>query len=356
MRDPCHNPIRRRGFTLIEMVLSASITAVLMGAIGSVFVIASRALPGKADAAESAASAAQVLDRLAMDIADAIEMSGGGANSITLTVPDRDGDLRNDVLNYAWSGRVGDPLTLVFNGGAPVTVASNVRSFLLGYDVVTWTDPHPSKTTKGAEALLLSQSAAPKTSPVDSGNWSGQVIHPSLPSNTWSWTPSKARVMLRTDGGADVGATVGVRLYAADSTDRPTGVMIDEAQILETSLTATPQWYSFTFPKAQPIANGAAVCLVVVGVSGSHPGKVSYDDHDPPVGSAMLDSSNSGSTWKVITNNSLTFELYGFGEGLVAASAGAIHTERVRMTLQLGTGTSTIARASAALRNLPEVK
>ena len=125
------------GMTLVEMVASLAIVSVIIIACGSAIVVAVRtfelsATAGEAPGPDSAAS------RIAADLQTAMAFSERTATAVAFTVPDRDGDGLPESIRYAWSGTPGDPITVEYNGAAPVVLVSNVTSFDLSYLLRTY--------------------------------------------------------------------------------------------------------------------------------------------------------------------------------------------------------------------------
>ena len=80
----------RRGFTLVELVVSVSIISVLVGAMGSVILIAGRTV--ELSAATGNSAPVDVVARISADLQIALSISERTATAVTLIVPDRDGD------------------------------------------------------------------------------------------------------------------------------------------------------------------------------------------------------------------------------------------------------------------------
>src|SRR5262249_55248128 len=125
----------RGGFTLIEMVLSLAIIAILLLGMQSAILLAARATPDSSNSPlSSAIVAGRAVDRLSADLTFANSVTSAGTTSITFTVPDRTGDNSPETITYSWSGVSGDPLLRKINSGTASTVATNVTEFQLAYD------------------------------------------------------------------------------------------------------------------------------------------------------------------------------------------------------------------------------
>lgn len=134
--------VRARGLTLVELVISMGMMGVLLIAITSSLLIASKALP--ANAGTDASDSTRALSRLAHELSLATSVVELTPTAITFTLADRGhGAVGPESVRYAWSGVTGDPLTRSYNGGAAQTVADGVNSFVLTptYDAGDLVDP-----------------------------------------------------------------------------------------------------------------------------------------------------------------------------------------------------------------------
>lgn len=124
---------RKRGFTLVEAVLSVAITAMIGLSLTGVMVLAQKALAGGAAEADQAHKADRALQMILTDINLATSMPERTATAITVVVPDRDGSGQPETIRYAWAGTAGAPLTRQLNGGDVVTLAENVHNLNFNY-------------------------------------------------------------------------------------------------------------------------------------------------------------------------------------------------------------------------------
>ena len=129
----------RRGMTLVELVVAGAAAAVLMLGLMSCFLIAGRALDEDRLAPARQIKTAHNLDPILADLRDAIGFSERTANALTFQVPDRDGDTEPETIRYSWSGTVGDPLMMEYNGSGPVALVADVKQFDLTYTSRTMT-------------------------------------------------------------------------------------------------------------------------------------------------------------------------------------------------------------------------
>lgn len=116
--------MKRRGFTLIELVVSLSVVGILVTAIGSTIVVATRSLPTSGGYAETQASVGRTLMVLGEDVRLATSASVSNARDLTLTVPDRTGDDNEETIVYSWSATGGAPFVRTFNGESHDVIGS----------------------------------------------------------------------------------------------------------------------------------------------------------------------------------------------------------------------------------------
>ena len=125
----------RRAFTLAELTASMGIMVILMGAMTSTILVASRAIPDVEDPKVKRLAAMDVVDQMAGELFYATSITEETETAVTFTVADRGhGAAGPETIRYGWSGTPGDPLTRQYNGGTVVTVCEDVQLFRLSYD------------------------------------------------------------------------------------------------------------------------------------------------------------------------------------------------------------------------------
>lgn len=93
----------RGGFTLIETVVAAGVSAVLMLALGSTVMIAARAVPTGGESFITGAETERGIALLHAELEAAIDFYTDSAG-MYLTAADRDGDGVDEFIVYTWSG------------------------------------------------------------------------------------------------------------------------------------------------------------------------------------------------------------------------------------------------------------
>lgn len=150
------------GHTLLEMVMAMSAATILMGGLCSAVVVSSLAFRPEKTAVYAKNNSATAESDLLVDLRLATGFTERTPTATTFFVPDRDGDGRQESLRYAWSGSYGAPLTLSYNGSAPIVVASDVRNFALNYVTKPLLGTVlPAEQTGSSIAMLVNDSSSP---------------------------------------------------------------------------------------------------------------------------------------------------------------------------------------------------
>lgn len=123
--------MRRRAFTLIELVSSLFISSVVIVAMASSIGLMTRSLPDASNPTQVGIFVQRALDLIATDARFAIELTIVDDGEINILIPDRDGDSAPDLIVYRWGGSAGDPLTREHKslGEAPVLTAADEVHF-----------------------------------------------------------------------------------------------------------------------------------------------------------------------------------------------------------------------------------
>ena len=123
----------RSGYTLMEMVVASATSAVLIGGMASSLYIASQSLDVDQGSVGQKRQAQQVLAMISRDLQSAVGLTHLSSTSVTMTVPDRDGDAVPETIRYYWSGTPNESLFQEYNNGTAVAIAENVQAFSLAW-------------------------------------------------------------------------------------------------------------------------------------------------------------------------------------------------------------------------------
>lgn len=326
------------GFTLLEMVMSLSVLAIAFAAVGSVFVLASHVMPTPDNAEGATLNQSAALSRLIEDLQVARYITEDSATAVTMVVDDRTGDGLPDRLRYAWSGNIGDPLTLSINGSAPADVVENLSAFNLAYTTEERVDSIPS-TTRTSEEVLLHQcttaSSASERILNTSAQGIGQIIQPTLPDEATAYTVTRIRIRAKKKN-PDNGVT-DVRLYAVAS-GLPTGTTIAEQTMNESDLAASFEWVDIAFENTPQRPAGESTAIALEWNSGSNSAAIEFDSSRPQ---GLITRDSNGDPWVNDGDKSLLIEAYGT---TITTTPGVALTRQVRaaaqVTLQVGSATA----------------
>jgi type II secretory pathway pseudopilin PulG len=295
----------RPAFSLVELVVCMVIATVLLAAIGSTIVLASRAIPSANNPTACTIEASMALDQLVAELEAAVCITEHSQTAIAFTVADRSGDGLAERIRYAWSGTPGDPLTRQYNGGTAAAFIAKVEQFSLAPEIQSITEAYPGAGVEDTfDSLLVSTVSGTGLgdSDVTSTNWLGQYFPMSLPANTMGWRPTRIRFIARKNSSS--GATK-VQLRPADASFKPTGAVLQE---LTMDASILPPWYvwvegSFTLDRRR---SADPVCLVFKYFSGNKPATLLSSD-----GAGLLASADSGATWTYSSSKFIQCQLYG---------------------------------------------
>lgn len=344
------------GFTLAELLVSIAVTMVIAVGIGSSMLMASRAMPDADNPADAALAAGQAAEQLAAEIQYAISINSRSTTMIEFTVADRNDDEIDETIRYEWSGTSGEPLTRQYNGGSVVTLMEDVHQFDLSYDLQTISEEIPQGNESG-EILLKSFSGNEDFHdyPIKDTEWYGQCFLPSLPGDTVSWKVTRIRFIAKTDGDTD--GVCKIQLQLPTPGDLPSGVVLEEKTLLESTLTWFYTTQEFTFSSVSGLSPQEGLCLVFKWISNGMACKIWGQDKDIYGSNIRLSKSNNqGASWSTLYNESLLFRIYGTvttsGDPLVE---NTYYLKSVAITLRTGSDEQSTMYTAAKMLNKPEV-
>lgn len=114
----------RRGFTLIELVLSSAVLAMIGAALSSVMLMAARAAPTASGSSGTAAETSSVLAMFAIEVGSASRIIALEPEYVAFTSGDADGDGADEEFMYGYASGTGELIRSV--NGAAATVMSGV--------------------------------------------------------------------------------------------------------------------------------------------------------------------------------------------------------------------------------------
>lgn len=301
----------RRGFTLVELVVSMAIAVVLMGGMMSALVIAGRANGSGSESQAHVREARESADQLLAELNHALAFTEQGSNSLAFLVPDRDGDGSAEVIRYAWSGVSGAALTREYNGGGAVAFANSIDRFDLTYLPRLF----PAVAEESYTAILIeyggSQGGSYKDCDIDQNKWCAQYFKPAMPTNTVSWSVNRVRVTLKQES-----LDRQLRIQIRPPTPRliPTDQVLQEVAVSTSSLPLTYLNLEYEFSEPAVLDPSMGACLVITQVSNTVGARVRYLENgvSMPQNTHWTTTSDAGLSWTIPTaNQDMLFAAYG---------------------------------------------
>ncbi len=336
-----HAPTRRaRAHSLIELVMSLTIISLIASAVGSAVIVAAKANPSKTSPQATLMDDSRALAIIAEDLSVAKYITAGTDKSVTLIVADRTGDAIPDRLQYAWSGTVGDPLTVQLNSQSPTVVVASAQSFGLAYETQVVTKQVPAPLTYEAESVIASfeLTAGSANADVSSTNAYGQVMTPALSAAAVGFLPTRVEFYARSSAPSD-GASL-VELRDAENS-KPGATRYANATLSESALSSSFAWSNVALlPEMSYVPAGQPITLTVKQSSGNN--TVARLSSNLSVPAGLLSSSNGGSSWSNSLLNSLLYRLY--GQQIKAASSAIEYTRYKCMAIRVSLQSSGDAR------------
>ena len=345
----------RRGFTLVELVVSLALGTMLMAALGSAVVLASRALPDRSSDVLSTMDAARALAAVAEELGTATELTRREAAAVTAVLP-ADATATTGaaprVVSYAWSSD-GGSLRRTSSAGGAGDVLADVRRFAVEVQSApvakTWSVAG-STAPEQLHAAYTTYSSIEFRS-VDENKLSAQLVTPAWNSDWATWSVTKVRLRLLRQGSQNL--RVQVRLAA--SSGRPTSTVLAEAELTPWQLPAVlADWVDIPI-SVTGIAYGQKVCVVLRGDSSSgHAAAVEIVNSGAK---GLSTSGNGGSSWvwaeDGVNDSSMRYEVFGtYTLKPAVVTLTRPQATAVRLGVQAG-GARAMQWATAPLLNRP---
>ena len=347
----------RRGFTLLELVVSVAVASVLVVGLSASVVLAMRAGDSSIGPFSSSHSGAQAVLELTRDLQDATSVNDSSCTETAaeFTVPDRTGDGIDETIRYSWSGTSGDPLLRIMNGGTAEVVAANITSLELAH--LTRTVTSPAVRTESAETLLIDQNSSNTGLAlwhgVTSTAWVGETITPTLPADAVDWRITKAQLTLGQSSAAD--GAVKVQLRTITTSLVPTSVVLDEVAVDESSMTAGWKDIVWTNASELPLAGVAVVVAYKTGSGTVATVRKGYTSLLSP-NTRLVSSSNGGTSFGSNATEDLWLKVWGtYTTMSVPQGASSSYRTGVDISLQVGSDSRSRIRTAVHLPNEPEV-
>ncbi|MBS0197534.1 MAG: prepilin-type N-terminal cleavage/methylation domain-containing protein [Planctomycetes bacterium] len=300
--------LHRRGFTLVEMVISMAILAIVLIGGQSAVMMATATARRTARDASAATSTAVAEAMLSADLADATSVTTATGTQITVAVPDRTGDGVSDTVTYSWSGAAGAPIVRTVNGTA-TNVMAGVQGFQIAY--VTGTGRSAAAASQSAEMLVATNVNSNSTADVtlSSSKWAAVCAKATLPTGTTAWTPTRVEFQTK-PVGLGTRDPLSVQLRRA-SGSAPTSAVLDSVSLSTPNLTTVYSWRTCAFAAGTSLNpdDTAAIVLTTTDPSGACqvPVQVAGSSRS---GDVLTFSMNSGGSWSQSATQAFLYRLY----------------------------------------------
>jgi prepilin-type N-terminal cleavage/methylation domain-containing protein len=352
MSNPRNRLTARLGFTLMELVVTTAVIAVVLVTLGSAIVMTSRAMPSAASpGGEVDYRRAAAIDQMCAELRCATGFSEMTPTAVTFTVADRNSDGNPETIRYAWGGTAGSGLTRSYNAATAASVADNLATFSLAY----LKDKHTTSTTgtttwDSGEVQLASFSGwsgitnGLATTPLSTTTWASEsftINAISLPADTTRLAISRISLKMKKPTSGTAGATVGIYAPSAAGASTPgSSVFGSVYTIPAANLTTSIAWVDATF---SDVVFGDAktkdFVILVKGIAASSATLQYYSASTAPTDSTVYRyTSNSGSTWFPTSNLNqfdAPFVVYGSYQRQVTASVSADTYTMASVTVSL---------------------
>jgi len=298
----------------VEAVVASALAAVVLLSLNGVLLMAARAMPGRTDSGQSAALA-RAGRWLADDLRYATEVTSFGPSTITVKVPDRDGDGVADSIQYSWSGVTGGPVLRQVNGSTGevmfVAGANGISGGLaLTRELESVTSAATTTTTSTVTTLAsFVPTIAGPPALVATSNWFGQHVPVALSASAIGYTVDRAELLLARSGVATGVTRVQIREARSGL---PTARVIAEALIAETNLPTVAVWTNVVFSPPVSVDAGQPLCVVLT--LGSTSPSAAWTQQmllAPTSAGAALTSVDGGSSWSSTSGRAFGYRLFG---------------------------------------------
>lgn len=342
-----------RGFTLVELVAATAIMAILMTGMGSAIIIASTAIPDGNSPAEIATDSRNVLDRMTEDLLFAKALTEMTSTAVTMKVANRGhGADGPETIRYAWSGTLGDPMTLEYNGAKAVILVEDVHAFALSYEVKSVpADEVP--LVEGSERSLLVQDISNSGYATQLSEMAGalrhsEYFHPFLSPEATSWRITRASFVANPKKPAS--STFSVSVQAGDLDGVPDGTVVDEVTVQESSLVAD-NWHVVTFANAGGLDPASGACIVFQAAGSSTAGLLTLATASSTTPNTKYHFFNGA--WSGVADTDIWLWVWGreTAPGSGGASPAGSRLSSVRIELQVGNQASTHVQTEVIVLN-----
>jgi len=299
----------RRAYSLIELTVSLAIVSILVTAIGSLIILASKAIPRDDGVFAAALGGVGFVEELIDDAAFALAFNEVSKTAVEFTLPDRTGDAAEETVRYAWSGTPGHPLTRSLNGSSPIIVLPDVRSLEFTATLRSGSVFLGSEQSSSVRQLQAYDAALPLSQQVTNSNWFAFYVPAPIDAGATGWRITRVRLKLLRSGLG--GGTGEVQLRKPKANGTPGSTVYASATFNEDDFGLTATWRTFNLDSGV-VPVGQGICVVIRGTSGSNASGVGYfSSLGVPAGTVGMATTNSGNTWTTYGNTCALHDIDG---------------------------------------------
>jgi hypothetical protein len=353
--------------------MSVGIISIIMTSIGSVIVLASRALPAAPGASRSVAPAAAAAEQLVSELRFATGVLEAGERHIIFTVPDRSGNGQDETIAWEWAGPA-RPLTRTYNGGTPVVLLEALGDFGISYTRRLYrTTEVINAVVESSEVLLCGFNGWPGVSPalnsaqITGTAWASEkfvVDRITFPEDTISWRITRVSMRLRRSASTAAAVTIGIHPPSTSGGFLPALLPIGTPAVIPgTTLTTGVNWQDAFFTDVEFTRTDLRdfVLLVKPELPTNLAYLEYYNANNAPTDAYVFQmTSDAGLTWIPTSNrqrNDAPFYVYGTYR---RATTVEVHSDRytlrhVSITLQPGPSAAARLTTGVQFANQPEI-
>ncbi|MDX2116567.1 MAG: type II secretion system protein [Planctomycetota bacterium] len=298
------------GFTLTEVVLALSVLGIVLAALGSVLTLSLRALPNRGDATEQPLIVARVLEQMSDDIQSAKKIAST-SSALTLTIPDRDANGSDEVIEYAWGATRGAALRRRVNGGSWTTVIASLSSAAFNVERFASRIDGTGTLVDSSEQILSAwETGATASYSLSTSVWAAQTVLPVLPADAVAWKPTKIEVNVRNVTPIDGVVVVDLRTPNSDGT--PSATSLFTASINESSMTSSYAWYTVSLSGMSSLSPSSGISVVFrTNGSGVVAGRMQGLTSGVASPGLLATSANGGGLWTTFSDGAIYHRLWG---------------------------------------------
>lgn len=302
-----------RGFTLIELLLALAVSVIVLGAVQSIVMVASKSVPIEGRGPFGAVRASVALEQLGADLETATLVLFADSRQLEFLVPDNDSDGSPDAVRYSWSGISGDPLIRQYRGNTLATwdtrqvVVNRVQWMEFAHDRA---DPIVVKPEILPETLLASFEpvSGRSTTTITSGSSVAQSFRVTLPSTAVSYKIT--RVAFRASQAGTAAGSTSVTISQSLSQGLPASTSLGSASVSELLLAPTLQWMEVAIPGLPLLTPGSDLTLALRQTGGSASAEVESGDTAQTLLSGLRSISVDGLNFSP-ASSAMAYRIYG---------------------------------------------